>query len=102
LEGPNLEKVSNRIRIRIRVKVRIRIRIKVKSRIRIRVRIKVMRIPNTATKDVQATREVFISQKRTSSTSKLDTSSLLWDLLPSWIWIPVPIRIQPTKMIADP
>jgi hypothetical protein len=34
LEGPNMEKVSGRIRIRIKLKGRIRIRNKVKSRIR--------------------------------------------------------------------
>ncbi len=51
LEGPNLEKVSIRIRIRIRVNDRIWIRqigIKVKSRIRIWICSKVMRIHNTA------------------------------------------------------
>ena len=32
-------------------------------------------------KEVQATREVFIPQKRTSSTSKLEFSSLLWFIL---------------------
>jgi hypothetical protein len=32
-------------------------------------------------KDVQATGEVFIPQKRTSSTSKLEFSSLLWAML---------------------
>jgi hypothetical protein len=46
--------------------------------------------PWASIKDVPATGEVFISQKRTSSNSKLEFSSLLW------------IRIQPTKMNADP
>jgi hypothetical protein len=51
LEGPNLEKVSGRIRIRIQIRLKgmIRIRIKICIRVKgkIRIRIKVMQIHNT-------------------------------------------------------
>jgi len=57
LEGPNLEKVSGKIRIHIKLKGRIRICIRVKGRTRsrievksrIRIRVKVMRIRNSGT-----------------------------------------------------
>jgi hypothetical protein len=51
--------------------------------------------PKASIKDLQATEVVFIPQKRTSSTSKLDIFSFRGVFLPSWIWI------QPTKMNAD-
>jgi hypothetical protein len=37
--------------------------------------------PYVSIRDVQATREVFIPQKKTSSTSKLKFSSFLWVIL---------------------
>ncbi len=95
------------------VSVRIGIRHFLSMRIRIRIRIqsfddqkfekiyhrnfflffwsKIATYPWGSIKDVQATEEVIIPQKRTSSTSTL----YFW---PSWIWI----RIQPTKMNANP
>jgi hypothetical protein len=60
-------------------------------------------------KDVQATGEVFIPRKKTSSSSKLEFSSLfLWVILALLDPDPysqcgaVRIRIQPTKMNAEP
>jgi hypothetical protein len=54
--------------------------------------------------DVQATGEVFSPQKITSNTSKHEISLTYFyfcrAFLPSWIWIW--IRIQPTKINADP
>jgi hypothetical protein len=47
-------------------------------------------------KDVKATEEVCIPQKRTSSTSKLKISPLLWAI---FALLGMRIRIQPTKMI---
>ncbi len=60
--------------------------------------------PKASIKDVQATGEVFIPQKTTSSTSKLKFSSLLWVILAtgSGSVFQMRIRIQPTKMNADP
>jgi hypothetical protein len=48
--------------------------------------------------DVQATGEVFIPQKKTSSTSKFELSSLLWVIWPFWIRI----RIRITNADPDP
>jgi hypothetical protein len=57
--------------------------------------------PQASMKDFQATGETFNPQKRTSSISKHEISSLVsifFTFLPSWIRI----RIQPTKIHADP
>jgi hypothetical protein len=47
-------------------------------------------------KDVQATEEVFIPQKRHSALQNFKYLHFLWVILPSWI------RIQSTKMNTDP
>jgi hypothetical protein len=44
--------------------------------------------PLASINDVQASGEVFIPQKKTSSTSKLEFSSLLWVILALRIHIP--------------
>jgi hypothetical protein len=66
----------------------------------------IKKLPFSASiKDIQATGEVFIPQKRTSGTSKLKFSSLLWVIfgpLGFGCVFPMRIRIQPTKMNKDP
>jgi hypothetical protein len=62
--------------------------------------------PKASIKDFQATGEVFIPQKKTTSTSKLEFSSLVVHFgstgSGSVFSMRIRIPIQPTKMNADP